>query len=157
MNIINPFTVVGSFALLLAGLAYFNPRLGQKVTGVFFLLMALGVNLPILLTNPDLYVQMGNGAFLPLYRWFFSTILATYTIPLGFALIVFEITTGILILFRGKAMLTGLLMASVFCIFVTPLGIEEITAPLLMISFAILALKNQRTPTTQASPVIPTT
>lgn len=119
--------------------------------------MALGVNLPILLTNPDLYVQMGSGAFLPLYRWFFSTILATYTIPLCIALILFEITTGILILSREKAMYAGLLMASLFCIFITPLGIEEITAPLMVISFVILAVKIQRSSASQCSAAIPNT
>ena len=34
MKIINPYTVVGSFALLLAGLAYLKTGLGQKVTGI---------------------------------------------------------------------------------------------------------------------------
>ncbi|MHB8133937.1 MAG: hypothetical protein ACYDH1_06885 [Anaerolineaceae bacterium] len=138
MNIINPFTVMIIFAMVLACLAYFKPRIGKIVTGIFFLIMAFGVNVPILFTNPTLFSVAGEKAFLPIYRWFFTDILKNYPVPFVIALILFEATTGILILSKGKAMKIGLLAASLFCLFLAPIGLEEITSPALIVSFAIL-------------------
>lgn len=138
MNIINPFSVTISFGLILAGLAYFKPGIGKIVTGIFFLIMAFGVNVPILFTDPTLFSAAGEKALLPVYHWFFTEILKNYPIPFVVALILFEATTGVLILSKGKAVKLGLLAASLFCLFITPVGMEEITAPALVISFAIL-------------------
>jgi hypothetical protein len=138
MNIINPFTVMIIFAIILAFLAYFKPRIGKIVTGIFFLIMAFGVNVPVLLTDPTLFAVAGEKAFLPVYRWFFTEILINYPIPFVVALILFEATTGVLILSKGKSMNLGLLAASLFCLFLVPVGLEEITSPALIISFAIL-------------------
>ena len=142
MNIINPFTVMITFALIMASLAYFKPRIGKIVLGVFFLLMAFGVNVPVLLTDPTLFAAAGENAFLPIYHWFFTEILKNYPIPFVVALILFEATTGILFLSKGKAMKLGLLAASLFCLFLVPVGMEEITSPALIISFAILWRKS---------------
>jgi hypothetical protein len=138
MSIINPFSVIITFAIILAVLAYFRPKIGRMVVGIFFLTMALGVNVPILLTNPTLFAATGAKAFLPIYRWFFGEILANYPIPFVIALILFEMSVGILILSKGKAVRLGLIAASGFCLFLTPVGMEEITSPLLIVSFVIL-------------------
>ncbi len=138
MNIINPFTVMITFALIMASLAYFKPRIGKIVLGIFFLLMAFGVNVPVLLTDPTLFAAAGENALLPIYHWFFTEILKNYPIPFVVALILFEATTGILILSKGKAVKLGLLAASLFCLFLVPVGMEEITSPALIVSFAIL-------------------
>lgn len=138
MSIINPFTVVVVLAIVLAVLAYFRPKTGRIVVGIFFLTMALGVNVPILFTDPTLFAATGAKAFLPIYRWFFGEILATYPVPFVIALILFETSVGLLILSKGKAVKLGLIAASLFCLFLTPVGIEEITSPLLIVSFVIL-------------------
>ena len=138
MNLINPFTVTITFSLGLAALAYFRPRAGQFVAGIFFLVMALGVNVSVLFSNPTLFAVAGANALLPLYRWFFSEVLARYPLPFVTALIFFETTLGILILSRGRAVRLGLIAASLFCLFLTPVGIEELTAPLLIFPFFLL-------------------
>lgn len=138
MSIINPFSVIITFAIILAVLAYFRPKTGRMVVGIFFLTMALGVNVPILLTDPTLFAATGAKAFLPIYRWFFGEILANYPIPFVIALILFEMSVGVLILSKGKAVRLGLMAASLFCLFLTPVGMEEITSPLLIVSFVIL-------------------
>jgi hypothetical protein len=138
MNIINPFSVIITFAIILALLAYFRPKIGRIVVGVFFLTMALGVNVPVLLSDPTLFAATGANAFLPIYRWFFGEILGTYPVPFVIALIFFETSVGLLILSKGKAVKLGLIAASLFCLFLTPVGMEEITSPLLIVSFVIL-------------------
>jgi len=138
MNIINPFSVIITFAVILAGLAYLRPQAGRIVIGIFFLTMAIGVNVPILLTNPTLFAATGAKAFLPIYRWFFTEILGTIPVPFVIALIIFELGVGILILSKGKFVKLGLIAASLFCLFLVPVGMEEITSPLLIVSFVIL-------------------
>ena len=138
MSILNPFTVTITFAAGLAALAWYRPQVGRVVVGIFFLVMALGVNIPVALTDPTLFAAAGANAFLPVYRWFFSEVLTSVPLPFVIALILFEAATGLLILSQGKAVRLGLTAASLFCLFLTPVGIEEITAPLLIVSFLIL-------------------
>lgn len=157
MSLINPFTVVVTFAIILAALAYFRPKTGRIVTGIFFLTMALGVNVPVLFADPTLFAATGAKAFLPIYRWFFGEILATYPIPFVIALILFETSVGLLILNKGKAVKLGLIAASLFCLFLTPVGIEEITSPLLIVSFAILMRQEFPEAAFRLKRLIPTT
>ena len=156
MNFINPFTVVISFAIILAALAYFRPEIGRVVTGIFFLIMALGVNVPILIIDPTLFAATGAKAFLPIYRWFFGEILATYPVPFVIALILFETSVGLLILSKGKNVKLGLIAASLFCLFLTPVGLEEITSPLLIVSFVILMRQDFPEPAFRLRKSIPT-
>ncbi len=138
MNILNPFTVTISFAAGLAVLAWFRPQAGRVVVGIFFLVMALGVNVPVALIDPTLFAAAGANALLPVYGWFFGEVLASIPLPFVIALILFETATGLLILSQGKAVRLGLTGASLFCLFLTPVGIEEVTAPLLIVTFLIL-------------------
>ncbi|MBI4927396.1 MAG: hypothetical protein HY835_06500 [Anaerolineae bacterium] len=142
MSIINPFSVTIVFVLVLIGLAVFRPAVGRVVCGVFFLIMALGVNVPVTLIDPTLFAQAGAHAVLPVYRWFFTEVLARYPLPFVIALILFETTVGVLILSRGKGVRLGLLGAVLFCLFLTPVGVEEFTAPLLAIPYALLMRKD---------------
>lgn len=157
MNIINPFSVIITFAIILAVLAYFRPKIGRIVVGVFFLTMALGVNVPVLFSDPTLFAATGAKAFLPIYRWFFSEILGTIPVPFVIALILFEMSVGILILSKGRAVKLGLIAASLFCLFLTPVGIEEITSPLLIVSFALLMRYEFPEPAFRLGKLIPAT
>jgi len=156
MNIINPFSVIITFAIILALLAYFRPKIGRIVVGVFFLTMALGVNVPVLLSDPTLFAATGEKAFLPIYRWFFGEILGTYPVPFVMALILFESSVGLLILSKGKAVKLGLIAASLFCLFLTPVGIEEITSPLLIVSYVFLMRQEFPEPAFGWKKLIPT-
>jgi hypothetical protein len=138
MNIINPYTVMISFAVILALLVYFRPAIGRIVTGIFFLVMAFGVNIPMAIIDPGLFAAAGANALLPVYHWFFGLILAQYPLPFVILLILFEATIGVMILSRGWTVHLGLIGACLFCLFLTPVGMEEITSPLLIIPFGML-------------------
>lgn len=137
-KLINPFTVSIAFELLLILLSLFKPQISRVVTGIFFLLMALGVNLTVLLTDPGLYALAGKNAILPLYRWFFATVLGYIPVPFVIALIAFETAVGLLILHKGKAVKIGLLGGILFCLALFPVGIEEASTPLLALALALL-------------------
>ncbi|HZW04625.1 MAG TPA: hypothetical protein VFF68_11905 [Anaerolineaceae bacterium] len=137
-SLINPITVFAAFALVLGALNWFKPQAGRIVTGVFFLLMAWGVNVTVLLTDPALIAATGANAILPVYRWFFNEILASYPVPLLIALIAFETTVGVLILSKGRGVRLGVLAAIAFCLWLTPVGVEEFIAPVLALAIGLL-------------------
>ena len=137
-SLFNPITVTLAFSLIMLALNYFKPQAGRIVTGVFFLLMAWAVNVTVLLTNPALIAETGAHAFLPVYRWFFNEVLARYPVPLLTALVVFETSVGVLILSKGKWVRYGVFAAIAFCLWLTPVGIEEISTPVLALAVGLL-------------------
>lgn len=130
------------FSLIVLAAGLWKPNATRVFTGFFFLAMALGVNLSMLLTNPGSYPQAGAQALVPLYRWFFTTVLAAYTIPLVIALILVEVSIAGLILSRGKWARYGLIIASVFCVVLAPLGMKSISTPALGLAIALLLRKS---------------
>lgn len=136
----NPYSVVGSFGLALIALAIWKPQAARMTIGIFYLVMALGVNLPLLALNPGLYPLAGSHALLPLYRWFFTVVMPLALIPLIKTLILVEAAIGLAVLYRGKAVKVGLIAVALFCLLITPVGMEEITAPLIGIA-ALLSLR----------------
>jgi len=130
------------FSLLVLLGALLKPFATCYFVGFFFLAMALGVNLSMLLTDPSLYPQAGAAALLPVYRWFFTVVVASATVPLVIALIMVEISVAAAILLgRGKLVRMGLLMAALFCVALAPLGIESVTTPALGLAIAMLLRK----------------
>lgn len=143
---INPFTVTILLALAWSALVYFRPKIGRVVCGIFFLLMGLGVNLTVLLSDPTLYAQAGANAYLPLYRWFFSAVLGSVPVPFVIALILFETCIGLLILSRGRGIALGVAGAVLFCLLLVPVGVEELAAPFIAIPFLLLLRRDWPAP-----------
>jgi hypothetical protein len=135
---INPVSVILSFASTLLLLAWFKPQAGRAVFGVFFLLMAWGVNLAILLNNPNLFVEAGRNAYIPLYRWFFITVLAWNPSLFAMGLIAFETSVGLLTLSYGRWARFGLGLGALFCCCIAWIGVEALLMPALAIAPLIL-------------------
>jgi hypothetical protein len=135
----NALLVFAGFSVLMAALALWKPAVSRVVSGVFFLLMALGVNLPMLLTNPAIYVDAGASSPLGVYRWFFTTVLAWNPVLFVVALIAFELAVGLLILCgSGRWLRIGLILAIVFCLWVSWIGPSTLTSMLLAVTYALL-------------------
>jgi hypothetical protein len=141
-SLINPFTVVIAFCLALIALNLLKPEAGRITLGIFFLVMALGVNLTLLLTDPSLYVAAGKDAFLPVYRWFFTTVLAWNPVFFVILLILYEVSVGALILSKGKYVRYGLVGGIVFCLGVSLIGIQAVTSPGVALALALLLRKD---------------
>ena len=137
-TLINPYTVVIAFALILVLLDFYKPQISRMILGLFFLAMALIVNLPMALSTPEIFVEAGKHALLPFYQWFFTVIIAWNPPLFVFPLILFEITVGVLILSKQRSTRIGLILGALFCLFLTPIGIEEITSPLLGLAIILL-------------------
>jgi hypothetical protein len=65
------------FCLLVLALALTLPRTARVFLGVFFVLMAVGVNWTLSLVAPDLFVRLGTDApLLAPYAWLFENVIA---------------------------------------------------------------------------------
>ncbi len=132
-SIINPYTVMISFALFLIILGWFKPQITRIIIGCFFFIMAFVVNLPLAINNPGMFVEAGRNAFFPVYQWFFTEIIAWNPPVFIYPLIAFETSVGLLILSKGRAVRYGLILATLFCYFIAPIGVEAVTSPALVL------------------------
>jgi hypothetical protein len=138
----NPFTVIVSFALILLLLALFKPQAGRIVFGFFFLLMAWGINFPMMLYDPALYPQAGANSFIPLYRWFFTEVLARYPVPFILMLIGFETAVGVLTLSQGRRVKLGLGLGALFCLGIAWIGPEGVWMPAVAVAPLVMLRKD---------------
>jgi hypothetical protein len=137
----NPFTVIVSFALILLLLALLKPQAGRIVFGIFFLLMAWGVNFPMMLYDPSLYPLAGANSFIPLYRWFFTEVLAMYPVPFVLLLIGFETAVGVLMLSQGSWVKLGLGLGALFCLGIAWIGPEGVWMPTVAVAPLVMLRK----------------
>jgi hypothetical protein len=126
------------FSALLIAISVYQPNIGRIVAGLFFLAMALGVNLTLILVDVGFYVAYGSQAFLPLYRWFFREIVALNPTFFAILLVVYEFTVGILMLNKGLYVRLGLAGGILFLLAITPLGLETLGNIGMTVALALL-------------------
>jgi len=102
------------FVLMVMTLCVVKPNAGRIFLGIFYLVMALGINMVNAFTNPQSTVQMGEASQLECYRTLFSEIVAKA--PAFYILVIafFEFAMGWLILHKHRKVKAGLIGASVF-------------------------------------------
>src|SRR5215210_7755643 len=99
--------------MLVLLLCLVRPGAGRIFLGIFFLVMAIGVN-----------VALGtDAALIPLYRWFFENVVALVPPLFGLLAAAYEITIALMMLSKGRYVKWGLIGGIVFLIAITPLGI----------------------------------
>ena len=103
-----------------------RPNAGRIFLGFFYLAMGIGVNLPLGLTNPQMYVEMGKDALIPLYRELFVQVVALNPALFVLPIAAFQIAMGLLILNKQRYVKIGLIGTIIFVIAITPLGIHQL-------------------------------
>src|SRR5215213_7329986 len=107
--------------------------------GIFFLVMAIGVNVVLVLVAPNLFVALGtNDAIIPLYRWFFENVVALAPPLFGLLAAAYEITIALLMLSKGRYARWGLIGGIIFLIGITPLGVWTLANPVMAVAMAYL-------------------
>jgi hypothetical protein len=131
------------FSLLVLVLCLLRPNAGRIFVGIFFLVMAIGVNLVLVLVAPDQFVTLGTDEpLVPLYRWFFENVVALAPPIFGLLAAAYEVTIALMMLSRGSYAKWGLIGGIVFLIGITPLGIWTLANPILASAMA-LALRKE--------------
>jgi len=121
-----PMIVSSVFVLFVIALCLMKPNAGRIFLGLFFLLMALGVNGSFTFTNPQAYLDYAKGALIPLYRDLAVSVVGLNPILFGLLLMSFEIVMGLLILHKHKSVKIGLIGTIFFLIGIAPLSIVQI-------------------------------
>jgi hypothetical protein len=110
------------FVLIVIILCIIKPNIGRIFLGIFYIIMAIGVNLVNVITDPQSTVQMGEASLVAFYRTIFSEIVAKAPEFFIMVIVLFEVTMGLLILNKHKKVKIGLTGASIFLILITPFG-----------------------------------
>jgi hypothetical protein len=130
------------FCLLVLVLCLLRPNAGRIFVGIFFLIMAIGVNVVLVLVAPDLFVGLGTDApIVPLYRWFFENVVALAPPLFGLLAAACEVTIALMMLSKGKYAKWGLIGGIVFLIGITPLGVWTLANPIMAAAVALLLRK----------------
>ena len=130
------------FCLLVLLLCLVRPYAGRIFVGIFFLIMAVGVNVVLVLVAPDQFVALGTDApVVSLYRWFFENVVALVPPLFGLLAAGYEITIALMMLFKGGYVKWGLIGGIVFLIAITPLGVWTLGNPIMALALAYLLTK----------------
>ena len=127
------------FSSLVLILCVLRPNAGRVFLGFFFMVMAIGVNVVLVVIAPDLFVGLGtNDAIVPLYRWFFENVVALAPPFFGLLAAAYEMSIALLMLSGGRYAKWGLIGGIVFLVGITPLGVWTLANPLLAAAMALL-------------------
>ena len=132
----------GTFCLLAVAASLWRPRATRIGLGVFFIIMAIGVNGVYAVVAPDGFVSLGTDApLLPPYRWAFATVVSTAPAAFGLAMAAFEATIGVLLIRGGRRARWGLIAGVTFLVLSSPLGPWALPNLILAVALAILLAK----------------
>lgn len=130
------------FCLAFLVFCFARPNGARIFIGIFFIVMALGVNLLLSFVAPEQFVALGTSTpLIPFYGWLFENVVAAAPPVIGIAAAAGEIAVGLLILSHGRAVKWGLAAAIAFLILITPLGVWTLPNPLMAIGLARLLAK----------------
>ena len=130
------------FYLLVLVLCLVRPGAGRIFMGIFFLIMAIGVNGVLVLVAPDLFVALGtDAALVPLYQWFFENVVALAPPLFGLLAAAYEITIALMMLSKGRYAKWGLIGGIVFLVGITPLGVWTLANPVMALAVTFLLRK----------------
>ena len=130
------------FVLVVLVFCWWRPNATRIFMGFFFIVMAIGVHVVLVLTAPTVYLEWGQAALLAPYRWLFSTVVAWNPVVFGLLAATFEIAVALLMLAKGRYARLGLIAGSLFLLVISPLGIDTLPNILLAGGLAYLATKH---------------
>lgn len=114
------------FVLIVIILCVLKPNIGRIFLGIFYLIMAIGINMFNAITDPHSTVQMGEASLLDFYKTIFSEVIAKAPVLYILLIALFQITMGLLILNKHRNVKLGLIGTTIFLILITPFGYIQI-------------------------------
>jgi hypothetical protein len=110
------------FVVIVVVLCIVKPNAGRIFLGIFYLIMAIGINMVNAFTDPQSTVQMGEASLIGFYRTIFTEVVSKAPVIFILLIALFEIIMGLLILNKHKKVKLGLIGTTVFLILITPFG-----------------------------------
>ena len=121
-----PILVSSLFVFAVVILCLRKPNAGRIFLGIFFLIMAIGVNGAFTISNPQGYIEYASGALIPLYRDIALAVVELNPVVFGLLLIIYEIAMGLSLLHKGKSVRIGLIGTILFLVGISPLSYLQI-------------------------------
>ena len=121
-----PILVSSIFVLAVVILCLRKPNAGRILLGIFFLIMAIGVNGAFTFFNPQGYIEYASEALIPLYRDIALAVVKLNPVVFGLLVMIYEIAMGLLLLHKGKSVRVGLIGTILFLIGISPLSYLQI-------------------------------
>jgi hypothetical protein len=127
------------FFLAVLALCTLRPGAGRIFLGLFYLVMAIGINVVLVVAAPHQFVALGTAApLVPPYAWFFEHIVAQSPALFGLLAAAYEVAVGLLLLGRGRWVRWGALGGIVHLLGITPLGVWTLANPVGALALAAL-------------------
>ena len=121
-----PILVSSIFVVAVVILCLRKPNAGRIFLGIFFLIMAIGVNGAFTFSNPQGYIEYASGALIPLYRDIALAVVELNPVVFGLVVIIYEIVMGLLLLHKGSSVRIGLIGTMLFLVGISPLSYLQI-------------------------------
>lgn len=138
---VTPIILSSAFVLALIILCLAKPNSGRIVLGLFFFVMAIGVNGSFTFRDPQAYAQYADGALFPWYRGLALSVVRVNAVLFGLTLMSFEIAMGLLLLHRRSSVRIGLIGTTALLVGIAPLSYVQLPWLGLMIAEAYLFTK----------------
>lgn len=123
---LTPILISAIFVLAVVLLCLFRPNAGRIFLGLFFWVMALGVNGYFTFSNPQAYVDYASEALIPAYGDLALAVVQISPVLFGVLVMTYEIVMGLLLLHHGKAVKIGLVGTMLFQLGISPLSFLQI-------------------------------
>jgi hypothetical protein len=141
-----------AFCLVALGLALWRPDSGRRALGIFFIIMAVGINVVFVLAAPDRFVDLGTSApLLSPWGWVFEHVVARAPAVFGLLVASYEITIGLLMIKGGEWGSLGLLGGMVFLMVIAPLGPWTVPNLIMAAALGAILLRDPRHPSSLRS------
>ena len=114
------------YSVVVIILCFFKPAAGRYFIGFFFIAMGIGVNVTFTIASPTFVADYGMDAWLPLYRTLTEAVIAPVPRLFAVLLIIFEVTTGMLVLAKGRWVKAGLIGTIAFVLMLAPIHPAQI-------------------------------
>lgn len=121
-----PIIISSVFILAIVILCLLKPNAGRIFIGIFFLIMAFGVNGYFTFANPQGYIDYASEALIPFYRDIALAVVELNPMIFGVLLMAFEIIMGLLLLNKHKSVKIGLIGTIAFLIGISPLSYLQV-------------------------------
>ncbi|MBI9097531.1 MAG: hypothetical protein JEY91_03585 [Spirochaetaceae bacterium] len=132
------------FSAVIIILSIYRTNACRIFLGLFFIVMALGVNLPFVVTQPYFVYEYGMGAWFSYYRVLTESIIGLNPKLFGVILISFELVTGLLLLGKDSRVKIGIFLSSGFILILVPLYYSQIAWAISIPGILLLLRKNYR-------------
>jgi hypothetical protein len=138
--------VFTAFCLVALGFAIWRPDAGRLVLGLFFIIMAVGVNVVFVLASPDGLLDLDRPAPLLSPWWVFEHVVAEAPATSSLLVASYGVATGLMMMKGGRWGSLGLTGGIVLLLVIAPLGPWTVPSLILTVALGAILLRDPRPP-----------